>query len=603
MYVLHVGLNRAILIFIVVAPNRAYKYAGMKGDELADQFIAAYEEARNWPYVEALKKWCIPSKICCWDTDLTYVTMIKQCQVLIHARFDRVCDVLYPEYLADRLSGLLKALCHASDSIQLSLLHFVGRTRRRWASNGALEGFTAEDIGLDPGIASILRDTGKLQSTLKKLESKNWVQQLDEKVKVLDGPLTYCNTWEQATIFVCFLFSGCEYSAEFSTIGNAALPLFERLLERYLLQDREQRHVIKAVVAQALLQASKFSDLHWKKRCITVLEDEGLEDVDAYTKAYFVVRKAFVLRSDGKWDESSDIIRGCLSAMGTALQGEGRLNALRGLLVSSLASNLWERERFHEAALEWNCWRPLRFVSQDISLYETRVMVRILVSTGIANLHQGCFEDAKKSLESAQKQYDPRSRPLLDVIASLSDVFCELGQPSEALKVLESIIKTHDCSSNKYLRNCYIAYAEASVCLGNSEEAEATLSALKEHYERDLILERHDRRRYIRTLVLLAQNVHRQAQCQTQWKETKRRWMTVITIAQTFDELSKWDFGMICFSMHHALLSLGESSEWFERGAAELREHGHFWMRGMTTYWQKFLMDRLPPLDRVFFKR
>lgn len=322
------------------------------------------------------------------------------------------------------------------------------------------------------------------------------------------------------------------------------------------------------------------------------MEKEGLESLDPPSMASFVLRKSFVLRSDGKWDESSTLLRECLQ---TLTPFDRRLNAIRGLLIYSLASNLWERENFIEAEKQLGLWNPMEFMLP--SLYETRSFVRILTGSALVSLHQGHFTEARDLLQRAREQYDPDSRALLDVCATLADVFCELGEPSEALKLLEPIINKGACLGNRYTRNCSISYAEVSICLGRHELAESVLVALQQHYETCPTLDRHDRRRHIRILVMLAQNLHRQANSIQEWQETERRWEAVVRCLREFDESSSWDFGMVCFSIHHTLVAIGDSSEWYERGAAEFKKQGRFWMRGMTTYWKDFLIVRLPTIS------
>lgn len=471
------------------------------------------------------------------------------------------------------------------------LLSEAGKSRRRWNSDGNLDEYFAEELGLDPLVASLLRDDGLLDESLQTLESGGFLTRSSGRIKMLQFPNIGQLGRQQSIILACFFFSGCEYSPKFSTLGNAALPLFQSAFQQYKALDREQRFPLKTQVVQALLQASKFADLSWKKYCIQSIEEEGLENFDASLKASFVVRKSFVLRSDGKWDESSTLLYEC---MRTLKPVDKRLNAIQGLLIYSLASNLWERERFIEAGAQLRVWEPTMFM--PLSLYEARAFVRILTGSALVNLHQGLFEEARDLLQRAREQYDPESRALLDVTASLADVFCELGQPSKALDLLRPMISSRACVSNRYTRNCYVSYAEASVCLQNHGLAESVLVDLKQHYEATPILDRHDRRRHIRVLVLLAQNLHRQADSDIKWQETGKRWEDVVACMQTFDESSSWDFGMVCFSMHHTLIARGEASKWYEQGAAEFKNQGHFWMRGMTTYWKEFLGARLPTM-------
>lgn len=491
-----------------------------------------------------------------------------------------------PNQLLDLLTALGSQL-----NIPEILLSEAGKSRRRWNSDGDLDEYFVEELGLDPLVASLLRDDELLEESLQKLESSGFLTRSSGGIKMLQFPNIGQFDRQQSIVLACFFFSGCEYSPRFSTIGNAALPLFQNAFQQYKALDQQQRFPLKTQVLQALLQASKFADLRWKQYCIHSLEEEGIESLDAPLKASFVVRKSFVLRSDGKWDESSSLLREC---MRTLKPVDRRLNAIRGFLIYSLASNLWERENFIEAGTQLRIWEPTKFM--PLSLYETRAFVRILTGSALVNLHQGLFGEARDLLKRAREQYDPESRALLDVTASLADVFCELGQPSKALDLLGPIINSKVCLSNRYTRNCYVSYAEASICLHDHGLAEGVLVELKQHYEANPILDRHDQRRHIRVLVLLAQNLHRQADSDTKWQETGQRWENVVACMQAFDESSSWDFGMVCFSMHHTLTARGETSKWYERGAAEFKRRGHFWMRGMTTYWKEFLRARLPTL-------
>jgi hypothetical protein len=215
-------------------------------------------------------------------------------------------------------------------------------------------------------------------------------------------------------------------------------------------------------------------------------------------------------------------------------------------------------------------------------------------------LHQGNFADAETSLKSALRQYIDGSRLRLDVLATLSDVYCELRDPSQALSVLRSNGILQDSSNDRYYTNCHVSYAQALVCMHKTEEAESILLKLKERFESDSHLDRHDRRRYIRIVLLLAQNLHFQARNSPQWKKTVERWTVVIESVYGFEEVSCWDLGMIFLSMHHAALQSGETnSNWLAQGTSKLEKDGRFWMRGMTTYWHDFLLPKLPRVDVV----
>lgn len=491
------------------------------------------------------------------------------------------------KYLLDILHVLAQ-----SAHVEYSLLLYAGTKRKRWTPSGELEDFSIGDMGFDYAAIEILRDAEKLDRQLCLLESKSLIKRYGGKVHVLYNFDIEWAQWKQAAPLVCFYFTGCEYSNRFSEVGNCALPSFQGFFRAYQQQPEDQRYSVKNLVLPALVQASKFSDLPWKKECIDEIGSEDLQAMDLYTHASFVVRKAYVLRSDGRWDESSRVIREQLCSMNTN-DLDPRLNAVRGLLVHSLASNMWEREKFDEAVTIWGQWQPPK--CRNMTLFETRVSTRILTGTGKVMLHQSNFQGAMRSLESALRQYDEDVHPRLDVLATLSDVYCELGNPTKALEKLRPVIDLSKGQTNRYYRNCYVSYVEALIWTHNHEEAERILLGLKKHFGESSQLERHDRRRYIRILLQLAQNLHLRAKNQPQWIETVVRWRDVVASVAEFDEISCLDLGMIYFSMHHASLQSGtENSEWLERGISEFKKKGRFWMRGMATYWGGYVCSQLP---------
>jgi hypothetical protein len=472
------------------------------------------------------------------------------------------------------------------------MLAYASIKRKCWAPSGGLQYFSIEELGVDHSMIELLCDQKKLDEELKILESKNFIYQHGGKLHVRHGFVVGWRQWKQMVPLVCFYFTGCEYSDRFSAIGNSALPVFQEMIKEFMQQHEDERRSCRKIILPALVQASKFSDLHWKRRCVDIVEQEGLQDLDTFTQTYFCVRQAFVLRSEGDWAASFRIVHERLALLEDR-ELDPRLNAVRGLLVHSLATTLWEREKFVDAASAWSRWKVNPTVPQ--SLFETRVSVKILTGTGKATLHQGDFVYAERSLKSALLQYEDSSRMYLDVLATLSDVYCELRNPSQAVCILRSNGIPEVSSNDRYYTNCKVSYAQALVCMRNTEEAEHILLNLEKRFAGDTHRDRHDRRRYIRVVLLLAQNLHFQAENPVQWKETVRRWTVVIESMSDFEEVSGWDFGMVFFSMHHAVLQSGATdSDWLAQGTSKFEQDGRFWMRGMTTYWHDFLLPKLP---------
>jgi hypothetical protein len=498
-----------------------------------------------------------------------------------------------------RLLVILNVLAKPTHVVQRSLLCYAGSMRKQWASSGDLEDFSIEALGFDCSTAKILRDPERLKHELDTLEEMQLIQQKDGDIHLLQNFVLDWNQWKEMMPLVCFYFIGCEYSDGFSKIGSTALPLFREFIKEFTQSGADERPLCRRSILPALIQASKFSDLHWKRKCIDLVESEGVHSMDAYTYAYFTVRKAFVLRSEGNWDASFQVIRNHLTLLHTADQNP-RMHAVRGLLVHALASSLWEREDFDEATTVWRTWK-----ARPSTLFEIRVSIKILTGVGKCMLHQGNFSGAVDSLQCALDQYVDGSRLRLDALATLSDAYCEMGKSADALTKLESSGIPNIDPNDRYYLNCHVAYAQALVCNRQHNKAEATLLRLRDCFGSDFSsLDRHDRRRYIRIALLHAQNLHLQANDASQWQQTISRWDTVIQSLVGFDEVSSMDTGMISFSKHHAMRRLGSTDvEWYERGVSEFSKVGRFWMRGMTTYWMDYLLSELPNLAEMGISR
>jgi tetratricopeptide (TPR) repeat protein len=490
--------------------------------------------------------------------------------------------------LSTRLLDILRIFAQPTGIVKYSLLAYASVKRKCWAPSGNLEDFSIDEVGVDRLTIKLLCDKKKLNDELKILESKQLIHRNGDEIRMSQGFVVEWKKWKQAIPLICFYFTGCEYSDRFSPIGNSALPVFQEMIKQFTQQHEDERRPHMRVLLPALVQASKFSTLPWKRKCIDTGEQEGFQDSDDFTHSYLCLRKAFVLRSEGDWATSFQVVRKCLALL-EVKNLDPRLNAVRGLLVNSLATSLWEREEFDEATSEWTKWQA------GDSLFEIRASIKTLTSTGKSLLHQGNFVDAEKSLHSALRQYVDGSRLRLDVLATLSDVYCELRTPSLALSILQNNHILEESPNDRYYTNCYISYAQALVCMRKHKEAGSILVGLKEQFESNPHLDRHDQRRHIRVVLLLAQSLHLQAETPAQWKETVERWTGVIDLMTDFDEASCWDLGMIFLSKHHAALQSGEiNSKWLAQGTRRLEQHGRFWMRGMTTYWHDFLLPKLP---------
>jgi hypothetical protein len=111
-----------------------------------------------------------------------------------------------------------------------------------------------------------------------------------------------------------------------------------------------------------------------------------------------------------------------------------------------------------------------------------------------------------------------------------------------------------------------------------------------------------DQQRHLRTLILHAQSLHRQSVKTSQWAETLERWHAVDDISEKYSVIATtgMDYAVICLSISHVMHELGqhdESRNLFHLAINRLRIGGHFWRRGMGTYWFNFVWPKLSHLE------
>lgn len=400
--------------------------------------------------------------------------------------------------------------------------------------------------------------------------------------------------------------------------------LIETIRVEHLLDE------LREVAVDALLQASKFSTISWKTDSVNVAQDIGRGLTDPCIQMRLALRRSTILRVAGNIADSDGVIKEFLSTHTELIQrlthirqispeeGLNRIrreidqlretNAVHGLLVGSQAMNLFEREQFYEAVKVFQSWKALPTLSScpQISTHEAKAQARQLALLGLISLNAGWYSKARVELECAIGSFHEDDTTRLEAMANLGDAYCELGRPQEALHILDGVItkkNSRHSLSTKPNRSLLLSYAEACICTARYEQAENDLQPLKRYFEALAGIERYDQRRHIRTLFLLAESTHLQAMELSQWTETMQRWDAVLKLASTYAmSTDGWDFGMVCFSTCDAARRIGferESVEWFQRGTTIFGSKGHFWRRGMTTYWRQFISTQMPEIQTV----
>jgi tetratricopeptide (TPR) repeat protein len=340
------------------------------------------------------------------------------------------------------------------------------------------------------------------------------------------------------------------------------------------------------MIVRALLQASKFADNDWKSYSIEVARTASLEDITIGDRAYLAYRLSFILRHQGRPNEAGFIIKEILETSPPGSEPGPLLNAIYGLLLSSLSWTYVAQVRFEKAVAVSLSW------TAGTSLYESRAEQKLTIVRGIANKHLGKLDNAIYDL-NAVLDVSVATRARLYVLANLSDAYCENQQFQVAYDMLKSTAEMQLASvQDTYHRTLLISFSEVCSYLGRYDESNAILVRLKDHFELSPCTERNDQQRHIRTFVLLAQNKHRQASNLDDWIDTQRSWRKLIHLTTEYQVLltSGWDYATMCLSLYHALkmaLQEDEGEAWLHK-ANDIFLSGvedHFWMRSLPINW------------------
>jgi len=410
-------------------------------------------------------------------------------------------------------------------------------------------------------------------------------------------------------------------SLSFAAVGRLALPNFQRLVAKFV-ERKDSSSTLVQKVATAVVESSKFFTLASKKTSLGFVQQVGLQNTDIETQWFFNLRLSYVLLASGDANGAAKVVDDFIEANAEtvatlkALQraavqqprdrslqinSHRRLNAIYGRLLGALAMARLENSEFEDAISVLNSWQP--FPGPDVSVFETRVQLKLLSFLGLVHTHMQEYDKAKLELLSALNALDrDHTTPIIyDVMSYFGDACLELGQPQEAIEHIEPALqwtKATECLEDRHHRNLVVTYAEACILVRKYAEAERHLQALVCYFrEKDLGVS--DQRKYVRALILLAQIAHYQALRCFEWADAMQRWTQVTAGMSNFVVLDSkgWDFGVVCLSMSHVAFELArkeEYTDWRLRAAKIFESEGHFWIRGFGTYWFDFIVRKRP---------
>jgi tetratricopeptide (TPR) repeat protein len=370
--------------------------------------------------------------------------------------------------------------------------------------------------------------------------------------------------------------------------------LFCELVERHagFVEDRPT-----PVIMRALLQASKFGDNKWKSRSIQIAKTARPEDITIDDQAYLAYRQSFVLRSEGQEKEARRVVEEALQVLSSCSELGPVLNAIYGLLLSSLSWTYIAQGQFEKAINVFSSW------TAGATGCERRPEQKLVMIRGIASKHLGKLDDAIHDLEAVSGVSISRAR--LYVLANLGDAYCEKGQSEVAYKMLSSAAKVAGCNlpntplNDTYHRTLLLSLSEACSYLGRYDESNEILRRLKDHFEQKRCTAGNDKQKHVRVLILLAQNQHRHATDPAAWVDTRDMWYESIRLTTEYQILSTsgWDYAVMCLSLYHALKMAWEEEKngtWLQK-ASNIFSSGvqdHFWMRTLPTYWVPYMLEQ-----------
>ncbi len=362
-------------------------------------------------------------------------------------------------------------------------------------------------------------------------------------------------------------------------MGNQQLHVLKYVMKYFLDRNKEGNLslYIKHLMAETLLAASTFSDFGWKYTAITIAEEIMLTDPNPYLMSWASIRRSTLHRLDPLSKGSN------VEESTPGYSHEPRSNALlmRHSLQSAQAAA--EIDMFTDALSILECIKPLD--STHPSTMERIVLRDRDFAIGRIYRFRGRFEEALKCFKLLLPSYFEVNKSYYSFLSHLSNTFIELGDASQAEKILLDVSSEYDIH-DKYFQ---ISLAEAKLHLKSFKEAEEICEELWLSHD---ALKRPDKNALIfnlRTLTILARAAHLDGRLD----EALRIWESCLEELRKLEEIGWTTDGfmqMICsFSIADLKQKMGdlvESRRLKTRAETILEAKGRaHWIVGLGTVW------------------
>ena len=214
------------------------------------------------------------------------------------------------------------------------------------------------------------------------------------------------------------------------------LKEFEDLTALQILSDTAKSDLILTLV-----EASQFSDIEWKRRAIALAKMALPLIDDPYVQACVFRRDFKIRRIEG--DQDFLVLAQDHLANNSLQHNTGpMMNAELGHLTLQISIDLVQKEELAQASEYLRKWQPSRpnspskaeqIVSHELAIWRGKV----LRYQGDLQASLTCLQQVSSEIEHEVLYGDIRSQ----LACNLGDVYCELGQPADAERLLNQAIE------------------------------------------------------------------------------------------------------------------------------------------------------------------
>ena len=390
----------------------------------------------------------------------------------------------------------------------------------------------------------------------------------------------------------------------FQTIAISQLPHLVRIMREFLALTAAKtlRHALKCELVEVLLAASRFNTSSWKREVVELAKRLSKDVQDPYLGICVAQRESSLLRVVGQASNSHLALEQFVSStflpgQDEPLKHDARWNAQKGELAHSFAENFIQKGLLEDAEQELFGWTAIQ--PDSPSSMERIILRSNRISLGRILRIRGHFQEALDLLLVTLQESEADDVELGGwrkvLLSNIADLFCELGQPWLAQKLLVPeldkmrLTGLHDTSAGRRLQ---LALAESFLKNRETDKAAKALTAI------DAVLESIEdpdviaRRAKFRVWSCFARLAH----ATSQWGKAATAWDRAGEALQVLGRHTGSQPGLVHLSRAYALLQQANAQRSVEearKGRELLQSEGErrYWIVGLDSYWRDHIVS------------